>query len=519
MPGIKKSQFNASTTIPGSATLDYVFNGVNTKITLDDFAANIGVSGTIAAVGDPAGVPVLDIQGSVNGIRSLVSGPGIDVSLTPLNGIEISTAVTFDETGATLVDNTTATPLNYRSLVAGPGVNINDMTLGQIALSLDTSDVLPDNFVVVNALDDLPLPVSGAITLEPGHMYFLGRDLSSDNEIHFGEGSSWTNGSFFGATWEYTGTGSAFVGSNVNASIRHVDVSSPSGQALDFTSDGTHSLSVKSVSFDGCAKLGALNNLAAARFTLSGMTNTIDGLTLSGADWEIFSLSECSFFGLNGAGIAIDLGASVHNSLSINGCTMQGDPGSIGISGAAASANIAPNTVGAISGNGYRGPITPLQNIGPDDVRFEFLSNAQITDTAPDSLIYIEGNTVPTPVDQNVPTLISGTWLNQGSSHFSVTAAGRITYIGERPITVPVDLAVDIVADSGTNRLIKIYIAFNGTPITASSRLMRSDASRPQAASSPWQITFTQGDFIEGFVENTTNGVDILVSGAVLRVR
>jgi len=88
--GRRKSNFPADTGIPSGATFDFVSNGANYKISIEQLQLALNVTGSIVQVGEVTSVPVLDTQGSVHGIRNLVAGDGIAIEITPENGIKIS---------------------------------------------------------------------------------------------------------------------------------------------------------------------------------------------------------------------------------------------------------------------------------------------------------------------------------------------------------------------------------------------------------------------------------------------
>lgn len=96
---VKKSRFDQNSVIGNDAFLDFFINGTNFKISKADFQAQLGATGTIVQNGPVTAVPVLDIQGSINAIRSLTAGPGITIELDAENGIVITndTAVVGSE--------------------------------------------------------------------------------------------------------------------------------------------------------------------------------------------------------------------------------------------------------------------------------------------------------------------------------------------------------------------------------------------------------------------------------------
>lgn len=155
--GVKKSNFTGSTTIPDTATFDYVINGTNLKITKADLLAALGVAGTIAQDGAISGTPILDVDGTVNKIRNLEA----------LNGITIGVSA---ENGASIGSN----------LLAGDNVSITPTGTGtQLEISAAVGEVA--NTVIVQDIDDLPAASGGIHTLEVASYVIKGNiDLGSD---------------------------------------------------------------------------------------------------------------------------------------------------------------------------------------------------------------------------------------------------------------------------------------------------------------------------------------------------
>ena len=167
----------------------------------------------------------------------------------------------------------------------------------------------------------------------------------------------------------------------------------------------------------------------------------------------------------------------------------------------------------------FDGVDTILSGITIDDIRFAFRDNGALADSMPDALTSLTANAAATVVSVGVPTLVTGTWVSVRASHFTNTAAGRITYNGERNLVTPIDITVSIEPVSGTNKIVRCYIALNGAAVLASGISTHVDASDPKVVTIPWQINLATTDFIEVFVENETDSVNLLVSDATLRVR
>lgn len=91
--GLMKSKFPVRTTVSTNDKFDFVAgDGTNTNfsITFNNLLTALGATGTLVQIGDVADVPVLDIQGSVNGIRNIKGGTGITVVQDASGSIKIS---------------------------------------------------------------------------------------------------------------------------------------------------------------------------------------------------------------------------------------------------------------------------------------------------------------------------------------------------------------------------------------------------------------------------------------------
>ena len=137
--GRKKSEFIQQSTVLANSYLDYVVNGTNYKISYDNFVANLGVTGSIIQTGAVTGAPVLDVDGSVNKIRTIENGSGILANVSAENGIKLSHNFVNDATGTPLFLSTTADQPVFASLVAGNGIALtstdNYVTIDQVGVA------------------------------------------------------------------------------------------------------------------------------------------------------------------------------------------------------------------------------------------------------------------------------------------------------------------------------------------------------------------------------------------------
>lgn len=133
--GRRKSQFIQKATVEANSYLDYVVNGTNYKISYDNFVANLGVTGSIVSTGAVTGAPVLDVDGSVNKIRTIENGSGILANVSAQNGIVLSHNFTANTDGLPILLNTTADSPTIASIVAGSGISIAVVNSGGIEIT------------------------------------------------------------------------------------------------------------------------------------------------------------------------------------------------------------------------------------------------------------------------------------------------------------------------------------------------------------------------------------------------
>ena len=205
--------------------------------------------------------------------------------------------------------------------------------------------------------------------------------------------------------------------------------------------------------------------------------------------------------------------------MTIQSLLLNAPTGATGISGAASSANILLGSLGTITDCNFLGGITPLSGLTSNDIRWYFQLNNAIQDTMPDAMAALNSNVTETVIaSPATPVLVAGTFTIERDSQFTVTAAGRVTYNGERDITAPIDIVTSIESASGTNKDIKVFISLNGSVITNSAKSNRVGSSDPKNTTVIWQLTLSQNDYLEIWTENTSDTINLVVIDAVLRV-
>lgn len=511
--GRKISQFLSQTSIPSDAEITYISSGVNYRITLADFLASIGVSGTIVQDGDPLGTPVLNTAGAVNNIRNVEDGSGIKSSVSAQNGITIEHNFQENAVGVEILDDITALSPTFASFVSGSGINVSKSG-NEIQIAASGTPV-SNKTVIVNDINDFPAAVSGVITLAGDTEYLLRNDISTANRFVVGDKTVINGGDSVLITLTYTGSGVMFTSTNAGWTLKNITASCSSGTFVAFTGLSTEILQLNScvVTAD---TLGTVSGFAGAHFDDTQYQVTTDGFTFGGSNGVILIEST---LGTIEAGTLYDLGSATFSGVSITDGFTTLNGSSIFVSGLASSGNINSSGLGTIHNCRFFGAGTPLQTITIFDDRWSFWINDVIPDSHEDCLVSLSNNATATVIPEvNTPTLVAGTWNVDHASHFTGDANGRCTYNGIKDIHVDISISFSSAPVSGSNKIIGHYAAINGSEIANSegkNNLSAGDLSRTTIL---WRSVMSTGDYVEAFVENETDAVDILVTDAVLRV-
>lgn len=169
--GVRQSQFVEQTSIIAGSSFGFFANGYNYKITYDNFLAGLGVTGSIAQDGAVTGVPVLDVQGTVNYIRNLENGAGISINVSEENGIEIALTISIDTTGEPLIKNLTNPSPTVVSLVAGDGITVTSVN-DTVVITNDLAQIYGQVYMQGNstatviASTSTPVKVAGTWTAD-----------------------------------------------------------------------------------------------------------------------------------------------------------------------------------------------------------------------------------------------------------------------------------------------------------------------------------------------------------------
>lgn len=510
----KISKFIRITSVDDNGVLTCVQNGQNFQIAQEDYFKQFGTTGSLEQDGDVTATPVLDVQGTVNKIRNLEDGSGVKASVSAQNGITLDHNFTVDATGAPLMLDPTALSPTLPSLIGSDTIAV-EVQGSQIKFE-STGAAVSTKTVIVNQASDFPEAVVGVIPLAGDTEYFITNDVTVSDRFEIGAGTVISGPDRSLVTLTYSGSGTMFTGIDKALRIKAVTCAYPSGTGFDLSnSSGNEKSDSLQLEYGGLtgANSGTLTNLSAILLRFSRVDCTANGFDIVGSLFGQVSASG-TFFN-TAAGIALNLNGSVVDNVQLASNFVVTASGATWLSGAASSANIASGGFGTITVNKFTGAGAMVANILPSDISWSFDANDGLEDTNISGLISLDANATNTVISTvSVPVLVAGTWVVEGESKFECSTAGRLTYKGIRPLHANIFFSCSVEPASGNDRNISIQIAKNGTAVSI-KRTANADFGDPSSITTFWQSDLVTDDYIEAFVSNETNDVDILVASAI----
>ena len=383
-----------------------------------------------------------------------------------------------------------------------------------------------NNTVYLRSEADLPNQTATTWTMDANIPYKIAASFSTSLQCIPNAGSSLRGDNLTAYTISFTGTGAMFRGTDVDFYINNLSIDpgiANTAFEFDDTVGGVRLFIVENLQVDNCAVWGKFTDMRLAQVINCDVRNAAQGLQFFGTAGITWSVSRFSLASTSAAFKAVDLGTATAALAEFSNMFVTAPAGAFGVSGLANNGNIPVGRLGTIHACEFLGGMTDLENITIDDVRWDFQNNNPTQDTQPDALSSFHSNATETIItasssDGSNAVVIAGTWVFVQASHFTATAGGRFTYIGERILKGPVDVSVGLISSGGGSITVEVYIAVNGVPIIDSGIDVSISGSTAANLSIPWQLTFQPGDYIEVVVENQSNTTNIIADHAVLRI-
>lgn len=376
--------------------------------------------------------------------------------------------------------------------------------------------------VFVSQESDFPIQDATTITLSAQTQYIVTDAFSTAKSFTVEDAAVLTSSSTLGPVLTYTGTGSMFNITDASFVIRLMQISAPNAQYYNFvdTVGATFAFLSDNVRHIGGTKYGTFDKAQTVLITVGAAFGITQGITISGTVGLIVSIDKLFISSTSTSFKGVDLGSSISQTTELRDFIVDAPSGAFGISGLAASGNIPSGRLAMVNNCEFGGGMTALENITNTDIRWNFTGNSPIPDTIVDAMASLNANATETVIAvANTPVKIAGTWVVERESLFDVDTAGRLTYLGERDVVLPLDASITVNSASGTNKDITAYLALNGTIITNSGQIGRVGATDPTNLSVLWQQNLTTNDYIEVFLENNSDTINLVASHAINRAR
>lgn len=387
-----------------------------------------------------------------------------------------------------------------------------------------------DNTVLVNSMSDFPAAVAGVRKLVDSTAYLIGTELTTSDRFELGvENVIFANGgrlakiTYTGTGTLFTGAGAGFTGGGVTAFTLNrvgVELTNAAGTLLSLTGTGaTVALFIDDVLIEGIGTLGPLTDLAVfATNRCTALCN--QGFTFfeTEATARIFVMSYWQVISTSATLNFLDLGTALYQSLILDHMNVSAPTGAVGIKGAAASANIAVNSIAAVFNTIFRGGMAATSGITSDDIRWEFKANGGIDDSRRAAETYLLTLQTVTIATTSTFVAIGGVnWQSDIAARFTTSVAGVLTYISETDTTFSITGTASIAKVGGGTDQLELRIAKNGTTLPKSGSVTAN--ATVTTVNSQTLLKLTTGDTLQLFVANNTTTANIDVSLGNLTVK
>jgi hypothetical protein len=398
----------------------------------------------------------------------------------------------------------------YLDTVTGLNYTRYDSTI--VDLFPSSSGLAGNEFVFVFSKLDLPTPVSGVITLVDNYTYFITKtiDLTGDRLVG-GVNSVIIGGSSENCILKSTGLSSstALITSVYSLPMRNITITH--GTALNLDGDGTTTaLDWFGVNFTDCATVGTIKDYTNFVMSDSAFLNS-GNLTFDGTIGTI-GMSNC-LFDCASTSTALILPSTLTVSrrfriIYSSFVVLTGETGiNVNASATISSERYILDTVNFSGGGTY------LAGVSYTDNKALFVNCVGITNTSTKGFMYMLNNTTDTAIgvsNVNVWVKATGTTTSGTNSKFTHTT-NRLTYNGAFTNSFLVTVNATV-RSGGTNQLISIGVAKNGTTFAESEGIIRTTTANVEHGGSTQAVVeMVANDYVELYVRNTSS-TDIRVT-------
>ena len=154
---------------------------------------------------------------------------------------------------------------------------------------------------------------------------------------------------------------------------------------------------------------------------------------------------------------------------------------------------------------------------------YDIFANQGILNSLSGCVMTFIGNTNDSDIVQNVPMAIEtdGLAVAQASVRYTVSGAGRCTYIASKQVYVSLHASLSYDKQQNGTDTFHFYFAINGVVLPQSQTTIEAEANSTNVGSTSmtYGTLMTNNDYIEIYVENITSGDDIIVTDLQFLIR
>ena len=367
------------------------------------------------------------------------------------------------------------------------------------------------DFVFVASLYDLPVPVSGVITLEDEKTYFFIAEVDLlGNRLVCGVNTTILGGSSENCRIKSTGlTGTALITSNYSLPIRNITIEAD--VALNLDGDGvTTALDWFGVNFTDCNTIGTIKDYSNFIMQDSAFLNS-GGLTFDGTIGTI-AATQC-LFDVNGTNTAFILPATltVTRRFRITYSSFIVTSGQTGIN-VSASATI-PTESYILDTVNFTGGGTYLSGVNHTSNDALFINCTNITNTAVNGQLYMQGNATATTVTNTTSFFkVAGTTSPSADNSKFSHSNNRLTCdaIISRKYLIQCSLS----ASAGTNHALEFGFfdsQLNAVRTPSRTKVTSNGSGRVESVTFMCVVTMTNGNYLEIHARNNSSATNIIV--------
>lgn len=372
-------------------------------------------------------------------------------------------------------------------------------TYTEVDRSTNTRD-----FEFIGALNDLPDPVNGVITLESDRAYFITSHIDLKGNRLVGGNNTAILGTS-SETCSITSTGleagvALFTTSGTTPiqNITFMDVDT----AFDIDGDGSNAYDWKGFNIVNVPNIGTFGTMSNFLLTESALVNS-NNMLFTGTVGTV-GANGCLFSGDGEAGAMMSLEATAvitrRFRLIYSAVIATADTVAFNVDESAT----VPTEGYILDTINFAGGGTYLSGVGYATNTARFINCIGIQNTAEIALMYMRENATATTIGTtNTPVKIAGTTtasaVNQKFSH----SANRLTYTGALDRVFKVEGTVSV--SSGNNQVIGLYIAVNGEVDDNSEMYVTTSGNGDfQNITIQTFVELSTNDYVEIWIENNT---------------